>query len=99
MVARVTSAGLGLLAFAVAAVAGLLARNPVEVTLSRCILALVLFSVVGWVLGSAAQWVIDEHERKRENEIRERYGPEPDGTDDGGAEVEAAMGEGEPSVG
>ncbi|MGB2987072.1 MAG: hypothetical protein WBE26_14460 [Phycisphaerae bacterium] len=73
MVARFAGASLGLLAFAVSAIAGLLVRNPVGITLSRSILALFVFCVIGLLLGSAAQMVIAEHERSREFKIRKRY--------------------------
>ena len=74
MVARFAGASLALLAFAIVAAAGVLNQNPVTVTLSRAILALFLFFLIGWVLGHAAQLVVAEHERKRETEIRTRYG-------------------------
>ena len=73
MVARYVGAGLGLLAFTVTVVAGLLVRNPVTVTLSRSILALFTFCLIGFVLGTAAQMVVAEREKKRESEIRKRY--------------------------
>ena len=77
MVARVLGASLGLLAFTITIIAGLWVQNPVTVTLSRSILALFLFCVIGLVLGGAAQLVINEHERKREEEIHTRYHEEP----------------------
>jgi len=73
MVARFAGASLALLAFAVTAAAGLLTRNPLTVTLSRAILALFLFFIIGWTLGYVAQMVVAEHERKREMEIRARF--------------------------
>ncbi len=73
MVARYSGASLGLFAFAVAVVAGLAAGNPFAVTLSRSILALFLFCLIGLVLGQVAQWVVLEHQRTREKEIRARY--------------------------
>ena len=73
MVARFASAGLGLLAFAVTITAGLLTHNPVTVTLSRSILALFVFCIVGFVLGGAASWVIAEHEEERKAEIHKRF--------------------------
>ena len=77
MVARVLGASLGLLAFTITIIAGLWVQNPVTVTLSRSILALFLFCVIGLVLGGAAQLIINEHEREREKEIRTRYHEEP----------------------
>ena len=72
VIARYTGACLGLLAFAVTSVAGLLTGNAVTVTLSRSLFALFLFCVLGLVLGGAAQLVVAEYERNRESEIRRR---------------------------
>jgi len=94
VVARYVGAGLGLLAFTVTVVAGLLVRNPVTVTLSRSILALFTFCLIGFVLGTVAQMVVAEHEKKRESEIRKRYsGGLPVAADepaDGSTEVQDA---------
>lgn len=73
MIARFAGALLGLLAFTITTAAGLLARNPVEVTLSRGIFALVLFCLIGSILGKAAQMVVAEHERDQETKIRNRF--------------------------
>ncbi len=99
MIARVASASFGLLAFAVVATTGLLARNPIEVTLSRCILALILFSVVGLVLGASAQAVVNEHARERESKIQKRYEVDRTETDDGANTIETAMDERKANVG
>lgn len=85
MVARFAGASLGLLAFTITIVAGLFAHNPVAVTLSRSILALFLFCILGLVLGTAAQFVIAEYEQNRESEIRKRYSVDSTGTAGGGA--------------
>lgn len=77
MVARFTGATLGLLAFSITVVAGLSVSNPPTLILSRGILALFVFCVIGLVLGSAAQLVIREHEKNREAEIVRRYHPNP----------------------
>ena len=74
MVARVAAASLGLLAFSVSLLAGLYVQNPATVTLSRSILALFVFCLIGLVLGGAAQLVIAEHEKTRESAIRKQYG-------------------------
>ncbi len=84
MVARLTGAGLGLLAFTITIVAGLLAQNPATVVLSRSILALFLFCFIGLVLGAAAQAVVTEYESSSESEIRQRFHVDAAGTDDGG---------------
>ena len=77
MIARFAGAVLGLLAFTITAAAGLYVQNPLAVTLSRSILALFIFCVMGLLLGGAAQIVVAEHEKKRESQIRERYRQEP----------------------
>jgi len=91
MVARLTGAALGFLAFFVAIVAGIAVGNPVDATLSKAILALFIFAFVGLLLGGAAQLVILEHARKREADILERLDQEehagrPGQRSDGGAE-------------
>ena len=96
MVARVVGASLGLLAFTVTIVAGLYVQNPVTVTLSRGILALFVFCVIGLVLGGAAQIVINEHGDKREEEIRKQHREEPVETNPAGSEEGAIDEEGAP---
>lgn len=95
MVARLTGAGLGLLAFTITIVAGLLAQNPATVVLSRSILALFLFCFIGLVLGAAAQAVVTEYETSAEAEIRQRFHVDAAGTDDGGPKDAPSGGEGE----
>lgn len=73
VVARYAGAALGLFAFTITIVTGLLAQNPVEVTLSRSLLALLLFCLLGLVLGTAANMVITEFETSRQADIREKY--------------------------
>lgn len=73
MIARFAGASLGLLAFTIAVFGGLVTRNPFTVTLSRGILALFVFCLIGLVLGHLAQMVVAEHARKREAEIRARF--------------------------
>lgn len=72
MVARFSAASLALIAFTIAVVAGLFAGNPVTTTLSRGILALFIFCILGLSLGKIADVVIAEHQKKRETEILER---------------------------
>lgn len=71
MVARLAGAGLGLFAFTVTVIAGLAVGNPVGVTLSRSILALLVFCLIGLVLGTAVQHVLDEHRRRRLEQLEE----------------------------
>lgn len=73
MIARVAGASLGLLAFTVTILSGLWIHNPVTVTLSRSIFALFVFFLIGMVLGSVAQIVVAEHEKKRQAVILDEY--------------------------
>ena len=57
MVAKMTGASLGFLAFTVAIVAGIAVGNPVNVTLSRSIYALLIFTVLGLLLGGVP-WLL-----------------------------------------
>ncbi|MBI4717313.1 MAG: hypothetical protein HY763_05875 [Planctomycetes bacterium] len=93
MLARYVGAGLGLLAFSVSVVAGLVVQNPPIVTLSRSILALFVFCFLGLVLGYAAQLVVREHEKGREAEIRRRLEVQAAAAAGGGAggETRAAV--------
>ena len=61
MLARYAGSTLGLLAFAIVLIAGLLAGNPLTTTLSRGIFALFAFFLLGSLLGGAAQMVVNEH--------------------------------------
>ena len=94
MIARFAGAGLGLLAFTITAVAGVCVQNPVAVTLSRSILALLAFCVIGLVLGTAAQLVVSEHEKQRESEILRRYRESPAEADGARAETESTPDDG-----
>jgi len=69
MVARFAGAGLALLAFSITIIAGLAVQNPVEVVLSRGLIALFLFCMIGLVLGWVAQWVIREHVQENERDL------------------------------
>jgi hypothetical protein len=73
VVARVAGASLGLFAFMVSVIAGLVARNSTTLILSRSILALFVFCLIGLVLGAAAQKVVSEHGKTREEEIKGRF--------------------------
>lgn len=95
MVARFAGASLGLVAFIITITAGLLTRNPVEVTLSRSIFALILFCLIGLLLGTAAQLVVAEYEKNREAEIHKRYHDDSAGTKGSGPNDGASGGEGE----
>ena len=73
MLARYAGASLALFAFAIVIVAGLWARNPVTTTLSRSLFALFAFFLIGFVLGAAAQMVIDEHRARANAELERKY--------------------------
>lgn len=72
MIARYSGATLGLLAFTIVVTAGLFTQNPMTVTLSRSIFALFTFCLLGFVLGGAAQMVVNENTRQRKMEFREK---------------------------
>lgn len=73
MVARLTGVSLGLFAFAVSVTTGLMSRNSVESILSRGLIALLLFCLIGFVLGTAAQAVVAETERQSRAMVRKKY--------------------------
>jgi uncharacterized membrane protein len=62
-------AALGLFAFAVTAVMGLVAGNPAEVILLRALWAMVIFCLIGMVTGWVASRVLDEHILRKEQEM------------------------------
>jgi predicted lipid-binding transport protein (Tim44 family) len=66
---RVTGVCLGLLAFAVTIIAGLLVGNPSMTVLSRALWAMASFFALGCVLGYVSQRVIDEHAVRRHKEL------------------------------
>ena len=68
MVSRYTGACLGLLAFAIVTVAGMVVHNPPMVTLSRAVAALLGFCILGLAVGACAQCAVNEHHRRREAE-------------------------------
>ena len=73
MIARFTSAGFALLAFSIALLGGIASRNPVEVVLSRGLVAILVFFILGLILGHAAQRVVDEYERDGTRRLRKQY--------------------------
>lgn len=78
MTPRAGGAALGLLAFSTAIIAGLWVRNPVSLILSRAIWAMFVFFVIGLLLGWAAQVVVREHIKDREELL---FGSEDQQTD------------------
>ncbi len=83
MIARFAGASLGLLAFSTSTVAGLYVGNPPTVTLSRSILALFAFCIIGLLLGKAAQTVVAEYECNRRAEIERRFRADSGNADSG----------------
>ncbi len=82
MIARYSGASLGLLAFTITMVAGLVSQNSATTTLSRSIFALFLFFMIGLVVGAAADIVIRDYAQKKETGIHERYAEDPNSIDD-----------------
>jgi hypothetical protein len=70
-------AALGLFAFAVTTVLGLVAGNPAEVILLRSIWAMVIFCMMGMATGWVASRVLDEHVIKKQEELYGGNASEP----------------------
>ncbi len=66
---RLCGASLGLFAFAIAILLGLLAGNPTPVILSRALWALLIFCVIGLIAGWVGYRVLDEHAVHRSREM------------------------------
>jgi uncharacterized protein (DUF58 family) len=73
MLARLAGSSLALLAFAVSISAGLIAGNAVTVVLSRSLLALFIFLLIGLILGAIAQRVVDDHREQRQAQVEKRF--------------------------
>jgi hypothetical protein len=82
MIARFTGGILGLLAFGVAMVAGLVVGNPPEIILGRALWALALLCVVGMAVGAAGQAVINEYMAKK---TKTAFPPDKDAVEATGA--------------
>jgi len=99
---RLCGGSLGLFAFSVAVVQGLLAGNPTEVTLWRAIGALAVFCTLGLVTGWIAFRVLDEHALARHRQMFPETDDQPvqpaDAQSRPGTAVEppAETGQGEP---
>jgi hypothetical protein len=71
---RTTGAQIGLLAFAVAVVAGVYANNPATVVMLRALAAMVVAALVGQVAGWTAKLVLRDHLQRRKLRIdREHF--------------------------
>ena len=66
---RLCGAALGLFAFAIAILQGLLVNNPTETTVIRAVKAMFAFCVIGLCVGWVAQRILDEHAIRRNNEM------------------------------
>ena len=66
---RLCGASLGLFAFAITLIQGLLVGNPTETTLVRAVKAMFGFCVLGLCVGWVAQRILDEHAVRRSNEL------------------------------
>lgn len=78
---RRTGACLGLLAFCLTIVRGMGAGNPPEVILTRALWAMIIFFLLGLVLGFAGHLAINEHTANRAKVLaveleRARTGPD-----------------------
>lgn len=83
MIARYCGAMLGLMAFGLATLTGLLAGNSPELILSRALWSLAVFCVIGLALGAAAQAVVNEYEAQRASALQVEVNGSPDGSGDG----------------
>lgn len=70
---RSIGAQIGLLAFAVALLAGLYAGNSAAVVLTRALIAMAVGAVVGQVAGWAARLVLRDHLQKKKLQIDQEH--------------------------
>ena len=94
---RLTGACLGLLAFGLATFAGLLAGNSLIVILSRALCAMVIFLLIGLLVGWVGMRIVEEYAQGREQALRAQAeaaqmgeGGEPDA--DAGADRQETAG-------
>ncbi len=66
---RRAMAVLGLLAFTITILGGLVGGNRVEFILPRALWAMGLFCFLGWIVGWCAERVVAEHRAKQRDEI------------------------------
>ncbi len=66
---RLCGAALGLFAFSIALLQGLLVNNPTDTTLIRAVQAMFVFCVIGLCVGYVGQRVLDEHAIRRHGEM------------------------------
>lgn len=80
-------AALGLFAFAVTTISGLVAGNPAEVILLRSIWAMVIFCMMGMATGWVASRVLDEHVIRKQKELYGEDGEEANKVSASGADA------------
>ena len=61
MFGKVVGGIMGTVAFSVACIVGLVAGNDITTVLSRGLMAMVIFFVIGFVIGMMGRRLIDEH--------------------------------------
>ncbi len=66
---RTTGVQIGLLAFAVASLAGIYAGNPATVVLLRALLAMLLATLIGQAAGWTAKLVLRDHLQRKKLHI------------------------------
>jgi len=66
---RLCGACLGLFAFSIAIIQGLIVDNPADTTLVRGVEAMFAFCLIGLVVGWVAQRILDEHTVRRHGEM------------------------------
>ena len=71
--ARLTGACAGMLAFSIAIFRGLSVGNPAEIILQRAIIALIVFCLIGLILGGMARRIIVEYALDKEKELMARF--------------------------
>ena len=81
MTPRATGAAFGLLAFSITIIAGLSVRNPSALILQRAIWAMLVFCFIGLSVGWAAQVVVREHFKQREEAMFTEDHPTSDQSD------------------
>jgi hypothetical protein len=72
MLAKLLAGILGLLAFAVCIFGGLLAETRAEVAIQRGLKAMIVFCLLGWVVGWAAEAVVYDRVRTEAQEAAEK---------------------------
>ncbi len=70
---RTTSVQIGLLAFAVAGLAGVYAGNPVSVVLLRALAAMLVATIVGQIAAWTAKLVLRDHLQRKKQQIDQQH--------------------------